>query len=154
MACVGMLQIAACGGGDGAFDDPIAGNQQNIEDSCNKAFECMDTFPADFPVPFEFLFGNSAAECVDALLPPPEVEQAVRDAIDAGRTIYDPDAARQCNDAMLATACDEFWTAEEPAVCDQIVMGTLANGEACVIGVECVTQFCGNQGVCEDEPQF
>jgi hypothetical protein len=143
----GALALAACGSVD-PYADPITANEKFTADQCDKAHECRDTYPFS-PEMFVFFFGDNVAACINAQAVPPEFEQAVVEAIDAGRIIYSPASAKACNEGILALNCDQLWTTEVPA-CANIFTGTVANGQACTLGLECVSQFCSQQtGVCE-----
>jgi hypothetical protein len=148
----GALALAACGsdGGNDVYDDPISGNDQFILDQCPKIHECRNTYPFS-PDMFTFFYGNDANACLQAQEVPAEFEQAVVDAVNEGRVIYSPASAKACNEGRLALDCSQYWTdAAQPAACDTIFSGTVANGQACTFGLECVSQFCNfDTGLCQ-----
>jgi hypothetical protein len=64
-------------------------------------------------------------------------------AYKAGKLAYDAALARDCIDAWGALSCDA--TQQPPgalAVCDDVITGTLAQGETCAFDRECVSDNC------------
>lgn len=150
LAILSTPALAACGGGgDGGnpYEDVAEGNAQAVREQCSKFHECRATYPAA-PEMFEFFFGTSADACIEAGLPDPAYDQAMREAVDAGRVIYDPEAAEACVEMFIAPTCDTFWNTDFPDVCLTVIRGTIADGGACTIADECVNRSCVNS-VCQ-----
>lgn len=138
------LAAAACGGSDDALtaSDFIADYSGGV---CAKAFECMSTFPGT-PAQFSATFGASEAACPTALnfISGADLQASV----DAGRVTYDEGMASQCVSAVAAFACADFWTASAaPAACTGTLMGTVAVGGTCTLGIDCTSGVC--DGTCQ-----
>lgn len=64
-------------------------------------------------------------------------------AHDAGKLAYDPSRARDCIDAYGALPCDlTAQAADALAACDDILTGTLAEGDSCGFDRECESNNC------------
>jgi hypothetical protein len=112
---------------------------------CDQAFSCRTSFPTDWGVTFQQVFGNSAQECIaDVLTEAPQIETK----INAGKILFDAQAATQCLAGITVGTCQQFWNEgpDFPAVCDQALVGTVANGGTCDIDWECQSL----QSYCDD----
>lgn len=136
--------MVACGGGN--YDDPVAYAVEASESACSRAYECMAEFPADSFFPFEAIFGNNEAMCLAQFEPD---GAAIDAAVNEGRTIYDAGAAERCADFVAGLNCQQYWDAEvnDPS-CEDVWTGTLQDGTACALGIECVSGFCVD-GACD-----
>jgi hypothetical protein len=65
-------------------------------------------------------------------------------AIDAGKSSYDADKAEQCVNQIANADCDRTTKEgrETPAVCSEVVTGTVQTGDACASSSECVSGAC------------
>jgi hypothetical protein len=137
------------GGGGGltatAF---LAGIAQKI---CDQAFTCQASFPTDAGVTFAEVFGASAAECIagaEAYDMPAQVEASIT----AGKIQYSATDAAACVNGITFPACTQFWQEGPgvPAACATAMVGTVADGQACVIDYECasVTSYCDETKKC------
>ena len=146
------LALAACGGGGG--DSLSAGEawSENIQQICDKAHDCRDSFPTGQGFSFEQLYGNTVDECVDSFETLGTAAQVDASA-EAGRIDYDEADAQACLDeSMIDTlTCEMFWAGEGPDVpeCETALVGTVANGGSCTISLDCmdIQAFCEG-GVC------
>lgn len=141
--------MSACAGED-LYEDIVSANDAIGRALCIRAHECQDQYPEDVPVPFELVFGRDVAGCIDSFALSPEFAHTIREAVDTGRLLYDPAAARACNQAIRSLSCANIWHARVPA-CDDMYMGTVLDGESCVLREECVSGFC-RQGQCAGPP--
>jgi hypothetical protein len=112
---------------------------------CDQAFTCKATFPTDQGVTFEQAFGSSAMQCYadsDAYFNAP----AVVAQINAGTITWNPTDAAACLSGITFPACAQFWTdgPMEPAACATALVGKVADGQACVVDLECAsaTSYC------------
>jgi hypothetical protein len=138
---------AACGGGGGGSLSAGEAFDQSIEDSCAQAHACRDSFPADQGFEFEDIYQDSVDACVTFLGGLFGYDGGdVQAAADAGTLEYNADDASECLAYFDGLSCEEFWTPTEepPAACDDAFVGTVANGDACEIDLEC------EAGSCED----
>lgn len=71
-------------------------------------------------------------------------------SIDAGKLVYDGDAARQCVNALNAMACTDYARDDDPLSreCPDPFMGQVANDMQCKFDDEC------QSGYCEGDSQF
>ncbi len=84
-----------------------------------------------------------------------ETLQLLTDAV-LGRVTYDPAAGRACVEAIRARACDirSSTTKAFIAACEGMFVGTIPEGEACLLAEECAgksycdTSMCMGGGVC------
>lgn len=135
------LSTAACGGDDG--DSLTAGGFVNaLADSiCDKAYECMSTFPGD-TTQFADAFGANRAACEDAqgFVPAADLQTAV----DAGRVTFNASAGSMCVSGISAFTCEQFWSPStpSPASCGMVLEGTVDTGGACSINAECISGSC------------
>lgn len=69
-------------------------------------------------------------------------------AIEAGRVVYDGDAARECIEGTEALGCE--WDVSNRADCEAAFQGQIPEGEACSFDGECRTKNCVLPAGCED----
>lgn len=105
---------------------------------CDEAFTCQASFPATATETFADDFGASASECYadDAAYDMPDV---VETEITAGKIHFDASAAASCITGLTFPACATFWTngPTYPTACDTALVGTVADGGACVVDYDC-----------------
>jgi hypothetical protein len=115
---------------------------------CMQAHACKAEFPAEEGVTFEDIFGADQAACVtlaDEFYQPDGVAAAV-----TGGTIdYDGAAAGTCLAGLTSWGtCAQFWAGDSPipAECDDVFAGTVADGGACMVDLECsgAESWCNN----------
>jgi hypothetical protein len=105
---------------------------------CDEAFTCQASFPASQGVTFADEFGASASVCYSdgaAYDMPAQVESEIT----AGKIHYDAAAAASCVSGVTFGACTDFWMngGTYPAACDTALVGTIADGGACVVDYDC-----------------
>ncbi len=141
----GTLAVG-CGGGDGGGGGG-GGGSVTIDElpagfagaMCAALDECMGAL-VDV-----FLGGN---DCVTQFQNGFEdaAFQNLKDAIDAGRVVYDPAKAGDCIDAIEALGCGALGN-QLPDVCEEALAGTVAEGGDCGLDQECVGDaFCDRAG--------
>lgn len=127
------------------YDKPSEAFDALFMDFCDKAIECKDTAPDGVP---EF---ESAAQCVTLLKAQLGIDLDAMDAsASAGRIEWDADDASYClsgaSTTIGAASCADFWDDgfefldNEDARCDDLGMGTVANGGACTIDQDCAAE--------------
>ncbi len=126
---VAALTIAACGGDDGP---PVAladVDRQALDAVCQQFVRCG--------------LVSSVEVCEPAIAQIP-TSVALAAAVDAGQVIFDGDAARACFAAIADAACEVTAVAyrARPEACLTIFRGTVAEGGACTLDQECVSQRC------------
>jgi hypothetical protein len=113
--------------------------QQSDQKFCDEAFTCQASFPATAQTgTFADAFGASSAECQsDSAMY--EMPAQVESEIAAGKIHYDATAAAACIAGMTFGTCADFWQngPMEPAACDTAMVGTVADGGACVVDFDC-----------------
>jgi hypothetical protein len=149
-------------GDDGTGDDgPSDGTGPSgfitafAQSECMEAHACRSSFPTDAGVTFEEIFGTSEAQCESLALEYYQPD-AVRDAVNAGTILFDRNAATACLADLNWGTCDQYWNGQSPlpAACGQALVGTIADGGACMIDLECSSDdsWCGDAGNCEPIP--
>lgn len=82
-------------------------------------------------------------------------------AVENGSVEYDPDAAKECIDAVHDLECGSAFLEDAPSdACDKVYQGTVADGGACWIDEQCKSGYCQAadcmaeccQGTCVAEP--
>lgn len=129
-----MLSIAACGGGGSVTAETF--DQEFVEAACTKAHQCRSTWPGEADE-FTEIFGASASACISQN-GGEELDAELAAALEAGTVIFDEDNANACLATLRDLGCDALWTFEEPDACDQLFIGTVAQGGACTIDEECI----------------
>ncbi|MDB4953377.1 MAG: hypothetical protein JWO36_946 [Myxococcales bacterium] len=120
---------------------------------CDEAFTCKASFPTNAGVTFTQAFGASASACYSDSAAQ-EMPATVEAEITAGKIHYDSSAAQQCLAGVAFGTCAAFWMngPTMPAACDTVLVGTIADGAACVVDYDCsnvasicdaTTQKCG-----------
>jgi hypothetical protein len=114
---------------------------------CDEAFTCQASFPTTAGVTFAQAFGASASECYSdgAAQDMPAV---VESEITAGKIHYDASAAAACVSGIMFGTCTDFWNGTGgtyPTECDTALVGTVADGGACVVDYDCSS----TQSVCD-----
>ena len=113
---------------------------------CDEAFTCQASFPTNQGVTFADAFGASASVCYSdgaAYDMPASVETEIT----AGKIHYDAAAAASCVSGITFGACTDFWAngGTYPAACNTALVGTVADGGACVVDYDCSSA----QSVCD-----
>ena len=68
-------------------------------------------------------------------------------AVNGGTVIYDAEAAFECLVQQRALSCEEFGK-REPAICNSVFTGTIADDGACEINTECISNYCDSSQAC------
>ena len=114
---------------------------------CDEAFSCKASFPTDQGVTFDQAFGTSASQCyADGAAQ--DMPAQVEAEITAGKIHYDGVAAAACVSGITFGACSDFWNGTggtDPAACGTALVGTVADGGACVVDYDCSNE----QSVCD-----
>lgn len=115
-----------------------------VNEECDRAFECKETFPSSATA-FDDLFGADTAACKANLAEYYENTAVVR-AIKAGTIAYDGKDAATCVHGLGAPSCATYWDEglSYPDECATAMHGTIAAGGACTIDFECADDM-----VCE-----
>jgi len=140
-----LLQASACGGDGGVpldqFDDGIA------RSACTKIFACCDV-GARNALLFDFNPSTltTEAECEDRVRAFVRMDISLEQpAIEAGKIAYHGDVASDCLAALDSASCSELrYDLFSAGSCGQVLVGTVARGEACDTGPECAgdDSFC------------
>jgi hypothetical protein len=106
---------------------------------CDKAFECKASYPTTNGTTFEQDFGASTTACyaqADQIYQP----AAVAAEVAAGKIHYDATAATACVTGVTFPACATYFSTGPmyPSACGQALVGTVADGGACVVDFDCV----------------
>jgi len=134
------------GGGGGTSTGATQFLDQMGHKICDEAFMCKSSFPTDFGGTFDEVFGTTATQCyTDSLasFDPMKVEQQIT----AGTIKFNAADAATCLAGLTFPAtCADFWQngPTMPAACDTALVGTIADGQACVVDLECsnVQSYC------------
>lgn len=135
------------GGGGGGGGSITATNflAQMAQKFCDEAFTCKASFPTDAGVTFDDAFGASVQACV-ADSATYDMPAQVEAQITAGKIKYNGADAAACVAGITFPACTEFWANGPmfPAACATAMVGTVADGGACVVAYECSspTSYC------------
>jgi hypothetical protein len=114
---------------------------------CDEAFSCQSSFPTTQGVTFAQAFGSSASQCYSdgaAYDMPAQVESEIA----AGKIHFDGSAAAACVAGLMYGTCANFWAGTGgtvPTACDTAMVGTVADGGACVVDYDCSSA----QSVCD-----
>jgi len=106
---------------------------------CDEAFACQASFtPQQTGETFADDFGASASECVSDGVAY-DMPDVVESEITAGKIHFDPAAAAACVAGIAYASCTTFWADSDtyPASCDTALVGTVADGGACVVDYDC-----------------
>ena len=147
------------GGGDGSGSGSGGGGGGSTDTSyvatflsgmghkfCDEAFTCKASFPATQGGPtFDQIFGTSAMQCYsDAEAH--DMPAAVASEITAGKIMWNPTDAMACLAGLTFPACTDYWMngANFPAACQTAMVGTVADGGACIVDYDCqnVQSYC------------
>jgi hypothetical protein len=140
-AAVIAASLAACGGG-GSYDaDELSAS--NAHAICSKLFECRASFPGG-TAQFDSTYGTSEAGCEMAFLDDTGDTMQLQDSIDAGRIVIDGGAVALCQRFIDNLTCEEVWSqdTQAPAACEMEIVPQVADGDACVLDEDCVSDFC------------
>ncbi|MEO8548751.1 MAG: hypothetical protein ABI678_02215 [Kofleriaceae bacterium] len=125
------------GGGGGSISATDFLSRIDQKD-CDEAFTCQASFPTMTGETFADDYGASAQECyADAAAY--EMASVVESEITAGKIHFDGAAAAQCIAGITFTTCSAYWSTggDYPAACDTAMVGTIADGAACVVDHDC-----------------
>jgi hypothetical protein len=137
------------GGGDDSGDggDPSSMTATKFLDEvgrkfCDQAFSCKSSFPTDEGITFQEAFGATQQQCYADSLEwnePQKVEQQIA----AGKIKWSAADAAACLSGISFGSCSQFWNEgpNMPAACDTALVGTVADGGACVTHLECVNVY-------------
>jgi hypothetical protein len=135
----------------GPGDDPGTGGTSELTPSkffdemghklCDHAHSCRASFPVNDWESFEDYWADTPDQCYPqflAVYEPAELEQAFK----AGTIKFTVADATTCLAGITFGTCSEFWDdgASMPAACDTAVIGTVQDGGACVIDLECANE--------------
>jgi len=70
-------------------------------------------------------------------------------AVDAGIVRWHGAAAEECIDRLAQASCDRTSESYRRLGCERLLSGTLGDGEACTLSVECVSNECWTEGCTE-----
>ena len=131
---------------DGPEDeDPDAYTASELLDEIDKVFcdgahMCKASFPTDWGITFEELFSTSPTACYaqGAEDLPREI---IEGQITAGKIKFDPAAAAACIAGLAVGTCPQYWDQgpEMPVECDTALVGTVADGGACITSYDCTS---------------
>ncbi|HEV7559537.1 MAG TPA: hypothetical protein VGO00_28870 [Kofleriaceae bacterium] len=112
--------------------------QQMSMSDCTEAFACMASFPTTGGDTFAQDFGASVSDCVtmeNSYDPPATVASEIA----AGKITFDGSAAAACVAGITYSTCADYWSTggDYPVACDTALVGTVADGGACVIDFDC-----------------
>jgi hypothetical protein len=133
------------GGGGGSSISATNFLAQMAQKFCDEAFMCKASFPTDAGTTFDQAFGASAQACVaDAAMY--DMPAQVEAQIVAGKIKFNGADAAACVAGITFPACADFWANGPmfPAACANAMLGTIADGGACVVDYECSsnTSYC------------
>jgi hypothetical protein len=124
------------GGGNNLTPSDFIAKMDQLD--CTEAFMCMASFPTTSGGTFQDAFGASVADCEtqEAMYDDPTKVQA---EITAGKIHFDGTAAAACVAGITYTDCATYWQSggNFPAACDMAMVGTVADGGACVVDFDC-----------------
>ncbi len=145
-----FLPMAACDDGGKTKAPSLA--LEEVEDAYLDLF-CEKIEACEFSAYFDVIIEDRQG-CVDFLKSRSDQEIGIADLIAAaevGTIVYDGAAAHACLEAMRGLSCAAFGNADPPECMDTFT-GTIADGDACHLGEECVSGNCdrgaGCPGVC------
>ena len=113
---------------------------QMDQKDCTEAFTCQASFPTTTGSTFADAYGTSEQACeADAAMY--EMASQVEAEITAGKIHFDGNAAAQCVAGITYGTCADYWAngPTVPAACDTAMVGTVADGGACVVDYDCAT---------------
>jgi len=96
----------------------------------------MASFPATAGTTFADAFGASVADCESGYFDVASITAEIA----AGKIQFDATAASACVSGITAAAsCTAYWAGGNtyPAACDTAMVGTVADGGACVVDFDC-----------------
>ncbi|MCE9571530.1 MAG: hypothetical protein K8W52_00090 [Deltaproteobacteria bacterium] len=120
--------VAACGGGSSV---PVTDLDTSLTDAyCQYLVRCGVV--------------ESTARCKQELGTGGFDTAAIEGGVGAGKITYDADAAGDCVDAYANLSCNpgDKGNRVTPQACTDAIKGTVADGGACAISAECVSQSC------------
>jgi hypothetical protein len=111
---------------------------QMDQKDCDEAFACMASFPTDAGETFAQAFGTSAQDCY-AQAASYDMAATVESEITAGKIHFDPAGAAACVASIMYGTCADYWAngPMEASACDTAMVGTVADGGACVVDDDC-----------------
>jgi hypothetical protein len=109
---------------------------------CDQSFTCKSSFPTDWGITFDEAFGTSASACYAQAaqdIPPAQVESQIA----AGKITFNANDASTCLAGITFGTCNEFWQQgpQMPAACETVLLGTVADGGACVTHIDCTNFY-------------
>ena len=123
---------------------------------CDEGFACQASFPTTAGQTFQDAFGTSVQDCY-AESASYEMAATVESEITAGKIHFDPVAAAACVASITYGTCADYWAngPMEAAACDTAMVGTIADGGACLVNDDCsnVQSSCTNSKCAVDTGQ-
>jgi hypothetical protein len=126
-------------------------------DDCNEAFSCASTYAEDNGGDsFSADYGATVADCVSGEAQY-DMPSEVAAEIAAGRILFDAADASECVAGITSPGnCATYWNdgLNYPDACDTALIGTIADGGACVVDYDCanLSSVCLDGGTCGPEP--
>jgi hypothetical protein len=135
------------GGGSGSGGSSMTASrflEEINKKFCDEAFTCRSSFPMEKGT-FDEAFGSSQTACYAQANE--DFSGAQIDAqVAAGKITFNAAAATTCLAGIMYGTCEQFWQEgpQEPGECDTVLVGTVANGGACVTSFDCAnaTSYC------------
>lgn len=141
------LGLTSCGGSLSAKDAVT----QAIQKTCQKAFQCMSSYPSNAGTSFQQQYGTSESDCENRFGALADAS-AIQASVDAGRIKYSSANAQTCLDAYSSMTCTQFWNGggTVPAECNMIFSGSVADGGKCTLDEDCAnsSSICNASNVC------
>ena len=157
--------VTACSGGSGsgssaAGSNGATGSSSGSSGGTSGTSGAVGTFCASINSAFDTLISQCLVAPADIVASSAKVLDCaqVEEAVQKGRTTFDSSHAQPCLSALQAYTCAQV---DNPSMstnadCQQVLIGTVAAGSACVLGSDCsgTTSWCtstpGNcTGVCK-----
>jgi hypothetical protein len=144
-----LVTLVGCGSSSGGGGSVARADyaSESAKATCHHIYSCCDaTERMNDPT-----WGTTEEECVT--MQTPVVTTNVMNllaGVDAGRITYHADRAKQCLDSVTALSCawGIYFNPLYVSGCAHVFDGTVANGDACTLDVECMSGFCMNGSTC------
>ena len=131
----------------GAPADPVKGYEAVWRANCDAVVECVETSPEE---DWDWI-QQRADECAVAGATDEAWGTALRDAVEAGRIVYDQDMATQCLKFYRKIDCIFMWDEKVSDTCAEYLAGQVECAAECSINEECTSGVCrGNLCDCSE----